>query len=186
MTTSPTPPLAPDDGNLATRIGARLRDLRQSKGLTLSALSAVSGVSVSYLSAVEKGVNLPSLQKLGTITAALGVGLPYVLAEEGEAQLKRAELPGVPGTVDAAHPELLLRVALVRATAGDEGSCPVPWLGRAVFAFVREGELEVTVDGEVFVLAAGDALEASEPETAIWRARTESLAVWTSCPSRLG
>jgi hypothetical protein len=38
----------------------------------------------------------------------------------------------------------------------------------------------------VFTLGAGDALEASEPEAVFWRARTESLAVWTSCPSRLG
>lgn len=173
------------EADLAVRLGRRLRRLRCERGMTLAALSAVSGVSGSYLSAVENGVNLPSLQKLGTITAALGVGLPAVLAEEGEVQVRRAAVPEAPGGLDVSHPELLLRVAVVRAAPAEHGAAPVPTSGRVLFVVVRDGELHVSVDGEVVVLSPGDALQAEAVEVG-WTSATASVAVWSACPLRLG
>ncbi len=56
-------------------IGQRIRQLRESRGLTQSQLQARSRVSRSYLSRIESGQMTPSLGTLEKISEALGVGL---------------------------------------------------------------------------------------------------------------
>ena len=51
--------MATPSGNAA--LGARLRELRKEKGLKLAALANKSGVSLAYVSEVERGKKLPSL-----------------------------------------------------------------------------------------------------------------------------
>ena len=74
----------PGDDRLATRwpnqetvenIGQRIRQLRESRGMTQSQLQARSRVSRSYLSRIESGQMTPSLGTLEKISEALGVGL---------------------------------------------------------------------------------------------------------------
>src|SRR6202142_142108 len=56
-------------------IGQRIRQLRESRGMTQSQLQARSRVSRSYLSRIESGQMTPSLGTLEKIAEALGVGL---------------------------------------------------------------------------------------------------------------
>ena len=56
-------------------IGQRIRQLRESRGMTQSQLQARSRVSRSYLSRIESGQMTPSLGTLEKISEALGVGL---------------------------------------------------------------------------------------------------------------
>jgi transcriptional regulator with XRE-family HTH domain len=53
----------------------RIRQLRESRGMTQSQLQACSRVSRSYLSRIESGQMTPSLGTLEKISEALGVGL---------------------------------------------------------------------------------------------------------------
>jgi len=55
-------------------IGQRIRQLRESRGMTQSQLQARSRVSRSYLSRIESGQMTPSLGTLEKIAEALGVG----------------------------------------------------------------------------------------------------------------
>ena len=152
--------------------------------MTLSQVSRASGVSVSYLSAVEKGVNLPSLHKLGTSPAALGVGLPDVRADEGHAAVACGAVPRTRGTVDVAHPDLLLHVRLQRCRAREKGVAPVDTENRALFVYVREGDLTLTVNGHHVDLGPGDSLEAPASAKVHWSSTAPTVAVWTSCPAR--
>ena len=53
-------------------VGDRLRELRQEKGYSISELAELAGVSKSYLSYIERGVQKnPSLQFLRKIAATL-------------------------------------------------------------------------------------------------------------------
>ena len=52
-------------------LGARIRARRQALGLTLAVVAPRAGVSVSYLSDVERGRRLPSLDALDRIARAL-------------------------------------------------------------------------------------------------------------------
>lgn len=64
-------------GNAA--LGARLRQLRKEKGLKLVALANKSGVSLAYVSEVERGRKLPSLEVLDRLAGALGLSVLDVL-----------------------------------------------------------------------------------------------------------
>jgi transcriptional regulator with XRE-family HTH domain/predicted transcriptional regulator len=56
-------------------LGVKLKSLRQERGLTLEAVARRAGVSLSYLSEIEKGKKYPKPEKLVDLASALGV--PY-------------------------------------------------------------------------------------------------------------
>src|SRR3954452_18321407 len=75
---------APDFREIQRRqLGAAIRRRRHGRGLTLAALSASSGVSVSMLSQVARGLLDPSLDPLRNIADALGTSPFRLLGEEG-------------------------------------------------------------------------------------------------------
>ena len=78
-------------------IGQRIRQLRESHGMTQSQLQARSRVSRSYLSRIESGQMTPSLGTLEKISEALGVGLNrfFVPESNGEALLEDPFIQGL-------------------------------------------------------------------------------------------
>lgn len=62
-------------------IANRVRQLRESKGLTKTRLAELSGVSQSFISAIEAGQKKPTVEVLGKICSGLGVSLPDFLIE---------------------------------------------------------------------------------------------------------
>ncbi len=173
--------------SLAERLGLRVRERRAELGLTLADVAERASLSISYLSAVEKGVNLPSLSTLVKITDALEVSIPTVLAEEGENRVRVGRLPdGAPALVDLSHSELQLRAQVLRALPGSSGEIPLPTKDHDLFVYVFEGDLVVTLAGQSRIaLGAGDALDArSEPRLA-WESAQGTTTLWTTCPTRL-
>ena len=78
-------------------IGQRIRQLRESRGMTQSQLQARSQVSRSYLSRIESGQMTPSLGTLEKISEALGVGLNrfFIPESNGEALLEDPFIQGL-------------------------------------------------------------------------------------------
>ncbi len=171
---------------LAARVGARLRARRRELRRTLAEVAAEAAVSVSYLSAVEKGTNMPSLPTLARIVHALGLMVADVVRDEGQNRVRLDRLdPDAPGATPVSHDELQLRVAFLVAGAGEEGECPVELGGREVFVFVQRGTLIVRVGGEEHTLRLGDALDAVAPGEVTWRdGGTGSVSVWASGGAR--
>src|SRR6516162_10417199 len=62
-------------------IGMKLRALRTEKKLTLSRLSAETGLSTALLSKLETDRMIPTLPTLATICRVYGVGLSYFFSE---------------------------------------------------------------------------------------------------------
>lgn len=62
-------------------LGHRLRDSRIRSGLTLSQAADRAGLSQSYISDVERGRNLPSLQALVGMADAYGMMASQLLAD---------------------------------------------------------------------------------------------------------
>lgn len=70
----------PTEPNNANAIGARVRELRHQKGLTLTELAQQSNVSKSYLSTVENGTgSRPGAAVLHKLAVTLGVSLADLL-----------------------------------------------------------------------------------------------------------
>ena len=66
---------------LAAELGRNIRALRKSQSLTLEQLSARSGLSVSFLSLIERGKKKPSLSALQSISDALGMEVGWFFAD---------------------------------------------------------------------------------------------------------
>ena len=62
-------------------LGRHLHDLRAGRGLALSALARAAGVSVSMLSAIERGEKTPTVVVLSRIADGLGLSLSRLLAD---------------------------------------------------------------------------------------------------------
>ncbi len=64
-------------------IGVYLRELRMKKGYSLTKLAELAGVSKSYLSYIERDLQInPSLQFLSKIAIPLGVTVDHFLLED--------------------------------------------------------------------------------------------------------
>ena len=58
---------------LRARFGKRLRQIRRQKDLTQEQLAEAVGVSVEFLSNIERGINAPSFETLEKLCAVLNV-----------------------------------------------------------------------------------------------------------------
>jgi transcriptional regulator with XRE-family HTH domain len=71
-----------DTISIHMRLGPRIRELREKRGLTREALAAKTGVSAVYIKKLEAGERMsPSLPALARIARALGATLQIELVE---------------------------------------------------------------------------------------------------------
>jgi transcriptional regulator with XRE-family HTH domain len=70
---------------LRRELGAALRRRREEQHRTLRSVAADAGVSLGYLSEVERGVKEASSELLAAICGALTVSLPEILVEVADA-----------------------------------------------------------------------------------------------------
>ena len=73
--------------------GLEVRQLRKARNMTQTELSAASGISVSHLSAIERGAVNASLDKVNRIADALSVPVAWFFTRRpGEGPLERAHV----------------------------------------------------------------------------------------------
>ncbi|MFC6082596.1 cupin domain-containing protein [Sphaerisporangium aureirubrum] len=162
-------------------VGARMRRFRKERGLTLRGLSTRSGLSIGFLSQVERGISSIGLTALGGVAAALDRGVADFFEPEHEDgggdtgatvarlpshfTLTRAQTPSteyVSGQqtyrmLSTRGPNLLLEPLLVRIAPGGRREDAYGHAGEE-FAYVLEGELLYEVDGVEHRLLAGDSV----------------------------
>lgn len=63
-------------------LGKRIRESRVSKGYTQQYLANRAGIGVVYLSEIERGTKMPSLNVLIKLIEALEVSADYILRDE--------------------------------------------------------------------------------------------------------
>ncbi|MFD1911234.1 helix-turn-helix domain-containing protein [Halodurantibacterium flavum] len=76
----PAEPLASAPAAQPPQFGGRIRELRRRAGMTLQALADEAGISVGFLSQVERDKATPSLATLAGLAGALGVGVNWFIA----------------------------------------------------------------------------------------------------------
>jgi transcriptional regulator with XRE-family HTH domain len=176
----------PAGGELAVRLGGRLRERRLALGRTLADVAREADLSTSYLSAVEHGSNMPSLPVLARLVHALRLTLHELLRDEDRTHLRTGDLPDAPGAQELDHPQLRLRVSALVSRPGESGVAPVPIAHATVFVFVERGALLVEVDGTPFALGQGDALDAVDVGDIRWESLGEvaAVSVWGASRAR--
>lgn len=154
-------------------LGTRLRDRRQELGLTLKEVADRAGLSVGFISQIERGITTPSLSSLVSVSRVLDMHVSDFLAQpRGAAPLtRRAERPryAVGGNaltyerLSANFPGSVLRSVIIHEPPG-HSSEPISHEGEEIF-FILEGALTVEVDGERTILQVGDSIHFPSTKT---------------------
>jgi len=70
--------------DLRRKFGARIRLLRRQADLTQEQLASAAGVSVDFLSLVERGINAPSFENIEKLSRALDVPIRELFSFESD------------------------------------------------------------------------------------------------------
>jgi mannose-6-phosphate isomerase-like protein (cupin superfamily) len=148
----------------AMNIGYRVRTRRQEQGLSLRDLAGRAGLSVSFLSQMERDLARPSISSLKQVADALDIRVGDLLVDPVQRNptvLRRDERPAWNlsnvryeqlATVDGRQ----MQPQLVTYEPGaDSGDHPVTHEGEE-FGMVLQGRAECWVGDELFVLEQGD------------------------------
>ena len=105
-------------------IGARLRHLREGKGLSQGDIERSSGLLRCYVSRIENGHTLPSLETLERIAGALGMPIYQVFLGDSEfspglERPKGSDELGGQAAKEGAEARLLLQFRNLLAQLGD-------------------------------------------------------------------
>lgn len=87
-------------------IGQNIKQIRKERRMTLIQLSSMCGISVSFLSDIERGARLPSIEKLFTLAQKLNVSVDRLF--------------GVPFDIPLHHDSLAIVDRLLSDTKGEE------------------------------------------------------------------
>lgn len=147
-------------------LGERLRRRRRDLGLTLKDVADGAGLSVGFISQVERELTVPSLSSLASISKVLQTHLTEFLSQpEGKSPTTRHNERPVYAVdnaalhyerVSASFPGHVLNSVIVHEPPGYRSE-PIQHEGEELF-FVLSGAITVEVDGQTTVLEAGDSL----------------------------
>ncbi len=177
-------------------LGERMRGLRKRRGLTLAQLAEAAGLSLGYISQLERNLASPSIPALVNIAKGLGVTVQWFFA--GEAPVpddergyvirrgNRLSLRYAGGIVDELlTPKLSLQVEMIysRMPAGTESEQSYTHEGDEV-GFVLQGQLEFWIGARHFLLQAGDTCSYSSREPHRYRnpGPDEAVVLWAISP----
>jgi transcriptional regulator with XRE-family HTH domain len=185
-------------GDRGPRIGARLKHARLVAHLRLKDLAAKAGCSESMLSKIENERAIPSLTTLHRLCKALNLSVSTLLSSERADPwtIMRPEQRTTIGHAKAVGSEGVLAEVLVPSAKGRllEGFLVViepnghtggtlQHKGEEV-GFVVEGQLELTINGEIHLLKTGDSFYFPSHLPHAYRnpGKTRMRAVWINTP----
>jgi transcriptional regulator with XRE-family HTH domain len=171
------------------RVGAIIRARRRQMQMTLQELGDSAGVSVGYLSQVERDHATPSLGTLAQIARALEIGIDYFIATPSAkaALTRQGERPkfSVDGSsviyerLGAEFPGNLLSSFILIVPPGYRSEV-VSHEGEEIL-YVLEGAIIQRLDDQEMVMSAGDSLHFRGNRPHAWSNHTDQPArlLWT-------
>jgi len=152
-----------------SRLGARVRSLREGMGLSLRELALRSGASAATLSQVERGESSPTLSVAARIAEGLDLTLSQLLRldETGHVVIVRGgsgrrsargghEIEELTPPLPGQRADVSLHRLAAGAATGGAGDPPIHEPGSRETVVVLAGEVDLAVDGEVHSLHCGD------------------------------
>lgn len=181
-----TPAAKPADISL----GQRLRDRRLALDLTLKDVGDRAGLSVGFISQIERGIAIPSITSLINVARVLGASVTDFLAQPKVTapMTRQSERPHYAVGSNAVSYERLsttfpgnvLRSLIIHEPPGFRSE-PVAHEGEEIF-FILEGALTIEIDGELTILETGDSIHFPSIRThATWNHTTSHTAILHTC-----
>ncbi len=160
-------------------VGQRLRVLREERNISMRALARRSGLSANALSMIERGKTSPSVSTLSKLATALEVPVMAFFRSEPRRddivfrkanERTRVTFPGglwegLGGEVFSGRLEAIMLTLEADGSSGPHGMIHT---GQE-FVFCTGGQLEYEVEGQLFLLEAGDSLIFSARFVHRWR-----------------
>jgi|tagenome__1003787_1003787.scaffolds.fasta_scaffold20978800_4 transcriptional regulator with XRE-family HTH domain len=177
-------------------VGPRLRRIRHERRLTIEQLARATGLTKGFLSQVERDRANVSVASLLRICDVLGVRVGE-LFDEDQAGLVPADdrlalhFGGTGVTDFLLTPRSNRRIQVIHSTVApggnneEDGEPAYRTISDAQFIHVTKGEFEITLDGEVFRMRAGDSLTFTGRERKTWRnpSDQDTELLWMLTPS---
>ena len=177
-----------------TPLGKRLRDRRQQLGLTLREVAEGAGLSVGFISQVERGLNAPSLSSLAAISGVLRTHVTEFLSQprldapftlHGRRRSFSIEKHALRyERVSASFPGSVLNSVIIHKPPGHRSE----WIsheGEELF-YVLEGAITVETEGDSTVLEAGSSIHfKSTRRHSSWNHGTTPAVILHVCTSDL-
>ena len=155
-------------------LGEKLRGLRLKKSMGLVELGRHTGLSPAMLSKLERGKLFPTLPTLLRIAMVFSVGLDYFFTNERKRRVvaivrkkDRIRFPERPGSsdnsywfesLDFAANERRLNAFLAEFQAIRSEKLRLHQHNGVEFLYMMQGQIELTIGSETFVLDSGDAI----------------------------
>ncbi|MEX0283472.1 MAG: helix-turn-helix domain-containing protein [Paracoccaceae bacterium] len=159
-------PLPKMDQARPPAFGQRIRDLRRKADLTLQALADQAGVSVGFLSQVERDKATPSLGTLAGIASALGVEVDYFVAtpKAVDSVTREGERPRFALAPSSLSYEEVSTVLPGGTMSSRIIHIPEGYVSEVVahegeeLIFVLDGVVRQVIDDNTFILRTGDSM----------------------------
>ena len=185
-------------GSDDTLLGGKVRELRKAKQMSLADVAEKTGISIGYLSQIERDKSNPSVKMLHDISRALDVNITWFFSEESENPETRHAGPiinlrdrkkiryGIDICDELLTPlsseklELLWSEFKPGSTSGRE---PYQHEGEEA-GVVLSGVLSLTIGEETYRLEAGDSFgfKSSTPHRYENHGDTTTVVVWAITP----
>ena len=176
-------------------LGAKLRNIRRSLGLTMKDVAAASDLTESFISQVERDSVNPSVASLLRITSTLGVHIADLFdrAEKPNgrvvrrSQRSRLIYPGLASMDALLSPNLEGKLQVTWAESepgGSSGDQLYTHPGDEECIVMIKGALELWVGDERYVLKEGDAITFESRTPHKWKnvGRGRMVAIWIVTP----
>lgn len=188
--------VAPTAEETIALVGARIRQYRVSQSLTLKEVADRTGVSVSMLSMLERGLATASVGTLVSVASALGVHM-YDLFDRGpndpispvkrftdQTTMRTSE--GTTRRVAHHDPRSGVEMAVNEYEPGSVSGHEATHHDGREFGVVVSGSITVELDGELHTLEEGDVISYSSrrPHRIINTGQAPATTVWVNLDPR--
>jgi transcriptional regulator with XRE-family HTH domain len=172
-------------------VGAQIRRMRKRRNMTLQQLGTETGMSVSMLSMLERGVATASISTLVAVSSALGTHMSELFGASSESsspvrrlddQTEVVTSSGVVRRLVHNDPSRGLEMVINEYAPGTSSGTEPGFHQGSEFGIVLAGTLTVRVNDDIHVLRAGDAIHYSSmtPHLLTNTGRSKARAVWVN------
>lgn len=177
-------------GSVTANLGARLRARRKQVGKTLQQVADEAGLTVGFISQIERNISVPSLASLYNVAKALQTSVDSFLSETPARQHSIVSRGGERPTYTFGSPDRLYEFlergfpeALLNATVTH---VPPGYVSETMahegeeFLYVLSGEMVYEVDAETYRLKAGDTLhfQSNRPHKSRNEGTVHAVELW--------
>jgi transcriptional regulator with XRE-family HTH domain len=194
IASGPGIPTLEETSSEALRIGARLRQARLRRKLSLEQLARTTGLSKGFISQLERDMASASVASLVKLCEAVHISVGSLFQPSTTLLTTAEDAPLINFGGTGLREQLLTprsssELQVIRseiAPGGGSGDEAYVLDAKADVVHVLAGQLVVMVDDEVFTLDVGDTLSFSPRQAHSWHnpsARRRAVVLWALAPS---